>query len=114
MSNKKFVFVNLSIDSGYYTVNMGVAYLIPVVRRNNFDVSVLHLSEEISEEAFKQEIQKLAPSVIGFSFTSPQAKFLKKYSKVIEESFDILQSPGAADWAPLISSRNGFLIFRYI
>ena len=93
-SNRIFVFVNLSVDSGYYGVNHGIAYLVPIVRRNAFRVHVLHIVDDISGEDFRAQIEDLNPSVVGFSCTSPQLKYLKKYSKAIEGLPSVLQIAG--------------------
>ena len=91
---KVFVFVNLSINSGYYGVNHGIAYLIPIVRRHSYQVSVLHLVEDPGPEEFKRQIGRLNPSIIGYSLTSPQARFLQEYSRAARDLSGVLQIAG--------------------
>ena len=93
-SERKLVFVNLSIESGYYGVNHGIAYLVPVVRRNSFEVSVLNVVSEIRDEEFKKQIESLNPSIVGYSCTSLQSKYLVKYSNSISNFSGILQIAG--------------------
>ena len=93
-SERKLVFVNLSIESGYYGVNHGIAYLVPVVRRNSFEVSVLNVVSEIRDEEFKKQIESLNPSIVGYSCTSLQSKYLVKYSNSISDFSGILQIAG--------------------
>ncbi len=91
---KTFAFVNLSVDSGYYGVNHGIAYLVPVVRRHSFEVALLNIVDEISAEDFRRRIERLSPAVVAFSCTSLQVKYLKKYSEAIEKCPDTLLVAG--------------------
>ena len=91
---RKLVFINLSIDSGYSGVNHGIAYLVTVVKKHSYNVSCLYIRHEISDKEFRKEINKLNPSIVAFSLTSQQLKFLTKYSKAIENCTDILQIAG--------------------
>ncbi|MGR3220983.1 MAG: B12-binding domain-containing radical SAM protein [Candidatus Anammoxibacter sp.] len=93
-SKKTFVFVNLSINSGFYGANHGVAYLVPIVKKNSFNVVFIDMANDITEEEFKKQIEDLNPSIVGFSFTSLQTKYLIKYSKAIENITDCLQIAG--------------------
>jgi radical SAM superfamily enzyme YgiQ (UPF0313 family) len=93
-AEKKFLFVNLSIESGYYGVNHGIAYLVPVVRRNSFKVFVLNIVNDISGDEFRKQIESLNPSIVGYSCTSLQIKYLIKYSNAIKDLSDILQIAG--------------------
>ncbi len=93
-AEKTFVFVNLSVESGYYGATHGIAYLVPIVRRNGFKVSVLQIVGDIGSEEFRRRIEGLNPSIVGYSCTSPQTRYLAKYSKAIEDLPDILQIAG--------------------
>ena len=92
--NEVFLFVNLSIDSGYYGVNHGIAYLVPIVRKYSYTASLLHIAADMDEEEFRNSVRSLNPSIIGYSFTSPQMKFLEKYSKAVKDLPGILQIAG--------------------
>lgn len=91
---KNFVFVNLAIESGYYGINHGIAYLAPIIKKFGYEVSVINLEHEISDQEFIEKVVKLNPSIIGFSATSPQLKYLIKYSKAIADIPQILQLAG--------------------
>jgi len=93
-SREVFLFVNLSVDSGYYGVNHGIAYLVPIVRKHSYTASLLHIGVEMGDEEFRRTIRNLNPSIIGYSFTSPQLKFLEKYSKAASDLPGILQIAG--------------------
>ena len=93
-SEKTFVFVNLSINSGFYGANHGIAYLVPIVKRNSFKVVFLDITNDIDGDEFRKQIEDLNPSIVGFSFTSLQTKYLIKYSKAIENIPDCLQIAG--------------------
>lgn len=95
-SDETFVFVNLSVDSGYYGVNHGIACLVPVVRRHGFNVRLLNVVDNISGEEFGARLEALHPSIVGFSCTSPQVKYLKKYSAATRALPDVLQIAGGA------------------
>ncbi len=89
-----FLFVNLSVDSGYYGVNHGIAYLVPIVRKHSYTARLLHIGVDMDEEEFRERIRELNPSIIAYSFTSPQVKFLEKYSKAAKDLPGILQIAG--------------------
>ncbi|MGR3319485.1 MAG: B12-binding domain-containing radical SAM protein [Candidatus Anammoxibacter sp.] len=93
-SKNKFVFVNLAVDSGIYTVNHGIAYLVPIIKENLFGVSLLNITNDISCDEFRDQIKLLNPSIVGFSFTSLHTKHLIKYSKAIEGLPNVLQIAG--------------------
>ena len=71
-----------------------MAYLVTVVKKHSYNVSCLDLRHEISDEEFRKEIDNLNPSIVAFSLTSQQLKYLKKYSKAIENYPAILQIAG--------------------
>ena len=113
---KTFVFVNLSINSGFYGANHGIAYLVPIIKRNAFNVVCLNIVKDIDEEEFKKLIEGYEPSIVGFSFTSLQSKYLIKYSNAIADIPDCLQIAGGvgATLAPegmlLQTAVDGFVI----
>ncbi len=82
---KNFVFVNLSINSGFYGLNHGIAYLVPVVKKNGFRPSLINLMHEMDADKFREKIEALAPQVVGFSAMSPQLSFLNRYSRAIKD-----------------------------
>lgn len=89
-----FLFVNLSVDSGYYGVNHGIAYLVPIVRKHSYTAALLHIGVDMGVEEFRKAIRDVNPSIIGYSFTSPQLKFLEKYSRAAKDFPGILQIAG--------------------
>ena len=80
--NKNFLFVNLTIKSGYNSgMNHGIAYLVPILKKHSYDVKCLNIREEISSENFRNKIENFNPSIVGFSCASQQLKYLIKLSK---------------------------------
>jgi len=92
--NNKFLFVNLSIKSGFIGVNHGIAYLVPVVKKYSYDVACLNIQKEMSCEDFLSKISEYGPAIVGFSCTTNQLKYLKKYSKALTKCPEILQIAG--------------------
>jgi len=90
----KFVFVDLSIDGGYYGVNHGISYLVPIIKKHSYEVSILHLTKRLSNRKFRGKIEKLKPQIVGFSFTSPQLKYFRKYSNAIAGLPNLIQIAG--------------------
>ena len=113
-NDKTFVFVNLAIDAGYFGVHHGIASLVPVVKEFGYDVHVLQVESDIGEQEFREQVQALNPSIVGYSFTSLQIKFLKRYSRAIESLPNILQIAGGtgATLNPHVpdTAVNGFAI----
>ncbi|MDD5255125.1 MAG: radical SAM protein [Candidatus Omnitrophica bacterium] len=92
---KKFVFVNLSINCGYNSgMNHGIAFLVPIVRRFGYDVVCLNIRKEIKPAAFLSMVKNADPSIVAFSCTSHQLKYLAKYSNSLAGSPGILQIAG--------------------
>ena len=96
--NKRFVFVNLAINTGWdlLKINHGMAFLAAILKKYNYEIKVIHLTREISSEEFINKIKKLNPSIVGFSCSSHQLKYLTKYSKALGKSNKILQITGGA------------------
>lgn len=93
--NKRFIFVNLSINCGYNSgMNHGIAFLVPIIKRYHYKVACLNIRKEISAKEFMQKINAFNPSIVGFSCTSHQLKYLKKYSDVLRGHTEILQISG--------------------
>jgi len=91
---KIFVFVNLAINPGWTGLtNHGIAFLTPILKKHNYEVRILQVTEEISKKEFQNKIKELNPSIVGFSSTSHQFKYLIKYSKAIE-NLKVLQIAG--------------------
>ncbi|MFC1509658.1 B12-binding domain-containing radical SAM protein, partial [Candidatus Omnitrophota bacterium] len=57
-------------------------------------VVCLNIRNEISLEEFRNKINDFNPSIVGFSCTSHQLKYLIKYSKELEKYTEILQIAG--------------------
>ncbi len=94
LSNNKLLFINLAINSGYYGVNHGLAYLAPIAQKYSFEVSVLNIFRELSNNEFRKQIEVLNPSIVAYSFLSPQTNYLIKYSNAIEDFKHLLQIAG--------------------
>jgi len=93
--NKKFLFVNLSIECGFNSgVNHGIAYLAPVAKKHAYETACLNIRREISAEEFAKEIDEFNPDIVGFSSVSNQLKYLLKYSKELQKRPEILQIAG--------------------
>ncbi len=113
---KKFVFVNLSIKCAYTGVNHGIAYLAAVLKRHSIDVSCINIQSEISPQEFIRAINDLAPSIVGFSCTTNQQKFMSKYSLELAKDPCVLQIAGGAgptldpEWFLLNSGVNGVCV----
>ncbi len=94
---KKFTFINLAIGlrSINISVNFGIATLVPILKRYSYDVSVLHMPEELDSNDFCDKIERTAPSIVGFSCTTSQYPYLKKYSQILlEKKPEVLQLAG--------------------
>ena len=89
-----FLFVNLSLGLRITGVNHGIAALVPVVRRYGYHVSVWHVERELSAHDFRRAVQATQPSIIGFSATSHQEKFLIRYSNAIRDLTSVLRIAG--------------------
>ena len=92
---KRFLFVNPYINPGYNTgINHGIAYLLPVLKKHSYEVSCLNISHEISSAEFLKAVLDFNPSIIGFSCTSHQIKYVIKYSTALKNRQYILQIAG--------------------
>jgi len=92
---ERFVFVNLSVKSGYVSgINHGIAYLVPILRKYDYEPYILNIRSEISVKEFMRQINVLDPSIVGFSCLSNQLIYLKKYSESLQNKKTILQIAG--------------------
>ena len=111
--NKKFLFVHLNVNTGWGNVNHGIAFLVPIIKKRSYEVACLIIDKEISCGEFREQIDNFNPSVVGFSSTEHQFKYLAKYSKAIAEYEHILQICGGAgptldpDWVLSRSNVKG-------
>ena len=95
LHGKRFIFINLSIECGYNTgINHGIAYLTSLLKKRLYEVACLNIRHEISVEDFIDKINDFQPSIVGFSCTSHQFKYLMRYSKEIDKSPGVLQIAG--------------------
>src|SRR5208282_2993951 len=95
MENKSFLFVNLSINCGYNSgINHGLAFLVPIVKKYGYKVSCLNLRDWISPQKFENKIRERNPSLVAFSTTSHQIKYLREYSESLKGEDTILQIAG--------------------
>jgi len=92
--NKNFLFVHLGISTWSSTVNHGIAFLTPILKEYSHNVVCLYIDKEISCEEFRNRINILNPSIVGFSCTSHQLKYLIKYAKELEKYPKILTIAG--------------------
>ncbi len=91
---KKFLFVHLSVGSFFSGINIGITSLAPVVKKNSYQVKVICLEKDISSEEFRETVENIAPSIIGFSATSTQMMYLEKYSKAVSSIPGLLKIAG--------------------
>ena len=93
--NKKFLFIELSIGGAYYTgINNGIAFLVPIAKRYCYEVACLNVRNELGLKEFRDKIHDFQPSIVGFSCTSHQIKYVTKYSRELEKYPEILQIAG--------------------
>lgn len=114
---KKIVFIKLSIDSGYPSdFNHGIACLVPVARKHSYEVDYLSFCEKVSREELRNKIIALDPSIVAFSCTSHQLKYLAEYSNELEKCPNILQIAGGVgmtlypDWVFSQSAVKGVCV----
>jgi len=97
LMNREFVFVHLAIETGYYWgANHGIAFIASILKKHSYNVKCLYISDEMSIEEFSRKIRKLNPSIVGYSCTTHQLKYLKKYSNALKQFPEILQIAGGA------------------
>ncbi len=91
---KNFLFINISVNSGYHGVNHGVAFLAPIVKKHSYRVKYLDITTDWDAQRFNQEVEGFQPSIIAFSCTSHQLKYLTKFTRFLAERPDILKIAG--------------------
>lgn len=91
---KNFLFINISINSGYHGANHGVAFLVPIIKKHSYRVKYIDITTDWDAMRFKQEVDAFSPSIIAFSCTSHQLKYLFKFSKLLERDSNILKIAG--------------------
>lgn len=93
-AGKRFVFVNLSIKSGYNSgMNHGIAHLVPILRRHFYQPYLLNLRSELSDVEFLNQVGALNPDIVGFSCVSNQFMYLIRYSRALK-SRNVMQLAG--------------------
>jgi anaerobic magnesium-protoporphyrin IX monomethyl ester cyclase len=95
-TRKVFLFVYLAAAEGYAGASYGIGYLVPIIKKHSYDVFVIAITKDISSEEFRKKVESFNPSIVGFSCTSPQFLYLKKYSDAIKSNEDILQICGGS------------------
>jgi radical SAM superfamily enzyme YgiQ (UPF0313 family) len=94
---KKFLFVYTSVNSGLCLgANHGIAFLVPILKRFSYDVRCLSIREPLSDEEFTRKVLDYGPSIVGFTSTANQFKYLKKYSIALRGVPGILKIAGGA------------------
>ena len=101
---KKFVFVNLCAGVRVKGVNHGVAFLVPLVKKYGYDVSIINVLEAIPAQEFAQKVLRVGPSILGYSCTSHQFKTLMDFSLALQGHSEILQIAGGVH--PTIDPEN--------
>ena len=94
LSNKNFLFVNITVDDCYYGVNQGISILVPIVKKFSYNVSCLDINSTMDTENFYQQVLAFNPSIVALSFIANQYKYLKKYSDTLAKAAEILQIAG--------------------
>jgi len=112
---KSFVFINLAIDCGYTGVNHGLAWLAPIVRARGYDVTCIHLNQEISADELIERVARLKPDIIGFSATTHQLSYMKRYVESVQSMNALVIAGGVGvtldpDWVMEHTLVNGICI----
>lgn len=87
--------IYIDIRTGFYPeLHHGLASLAAVIRQNGHVLAFHHLLKEESPEVLSAMVLKFNPDIVGFSLTTNQRKYLKKYSKAIHHQSKVLQIVG--------------------
>jgi len=91
----KIHIIYFDIDTGYFPgINHGIASLAAVARQKGHFFSFHHLTKKEPPETVAEEISKINPDVVGFSFTTNQKQYVSDYSKAIHQKSKTLQIAG--------------------
>lgn len=109
---KSFLFINLAIDCGYTGVNHGLAWLVPVVWAQGYTVACIHLTREMPPEELASRVAALKPDIIGFSSTTHQLSFLRRYAEAVRSLSPVLLAGGVGvtldpDWVMAHTAVDG-------
>ena len=94
LNEKKFLFVNFSLGVRTTGVNHGIAYLVPILKKFSYDVSLLNITSENALKNFMEKVKSFKPTLVGFSLTSNQLKHLLLYSSALASEPEIIQIAG--------------------
>jgi len=69
--------------------NFGIGAISAYLKKNGFDVQLYYISEIPQFEFLKKIFSEYMPDLIGFSFTSAQAQYVKQLAKMFKQISDI-------------------------
>src|SRR5439155_4283071 len=83
-----FVFPDLSSNVTNYTgvLSYGVGLIAATLRRDGHEVSLYHVTQEPSEEEFRERVRAAHPDLVAFSAISHYAQRLRPWSKWAHEA----------------------------
>ncbi|MDI6603173.1 MAG: radical SAM protein [Patescibacteria group bacterium] len=89
-----FVYLDLPADpkialEGWGFYSEGLASMSSILKKEGYEVSLYHITKELSREEFLERIEKEKPDLIGFSVGSDNFFRLKKYSTWLKKRFKI-------------------------
>lgn len=91
----KIHIIYFDIDTGYFPgVNHGLASLAATARQKGHFFSFRHLIKKEPAENVADEISKINPDIVGFSFATNQKQYVLDYSKAIYQKTKVLQIAG--------------------
>lgn len=84
----KIHFIYPDISTGVtHQLNLGLASISAVLKKNQHEVALTHLTKEPSKKDILKEISQKSPDFIGFSSTTNQFHYVELISKWIKEEF---------------------------
>ena len=84
----KIHFIYPDISTGVtHQVNLGLASISAVLKENQHEVTLTHLTKEPSKKDILKEVSQKSPDFVGFSSTTNQFHFVELISKWIKEEF---------------------------
>ena len=67
----------------------GLGWLSAVLKRAGHQVGLIYLEKEIPEPEFIQQVKEFSPQLLGFSCSTLQYQFVKKYARAVKEELGL-------------------------
>jgi len=67
----------------------GLGWLSAVLKKAGHQVGLIYLEKEISEQEFIQQVKEFSPQLLGFSCSTLQYQFVKKYARAVKEELGL-------------------------